>query len=151
MDSQNMVSYKSKALRWMWTKFIVFNWSYLRWGKAIFDIPFTFFKIILCRPHLSWVYFKFFFLSFIRTLTKITPYTRGQKERNDYGNRLESMCELIKSVAKEFNKIPNNWENAQQIWEYKKEIPNLEYLVSFFGCQDSKRKGEDKITVIYSF
>ena len=59
-------------------------------------------------------------------------------------------CELIKSVAKEFNKIPNNWENAQQIWEYKK-IPNVEYLVSFFGCQDSKRKGEDKITVIYSF
>jgi len=30
-------------------------------------------------------------------------------------------CELIKSVAKEFNKIPNNWENAQQIWEYKKQ------------------------------
>ena len=33
----------------------------------------------------------------------------------------------------------------------KTKIPNLEYVVSFFGCQDSKRKGEDKITVIYSF
>jgi len=50
-------------------------------------------------------------------------------------------CELIKSVAKEFNKIPNNWENAQQIWEYKKtEIPNLEYLVSFLVVKIEKEK-----------
>ena len=33
----------------------------------------------------------------------------------------------------------------------KTKNPNLEYVVLFFGCQDSKRKGEDKITVIYSF
>jgi hypothetical protein len=60
---------------------------------------------------LSWAYLKLFF---IRTLTKITPYTKGKEREMIMEIALEA-CELMKFDNKESSKIPNNWKNAQQI------------------------------------
>jgi len=68
---------KTKPTHWMRSKFIDLNCLRLKWGKAIFVIPFTFWnKYIPCDPLLSLNNF-----SFMKKIpTRITPHTGGQEK-----------------------------------------------------------------------
>ena len=68
---------KTKTSHWMRSKFIDLNCLRLKWGKAIFVIPFTFWnKYIPCDPFLNPNNF-----SFMKKIpTRIAPHTGGQEK-----------------------------------------------------------------------